>query len=238
MNSGCVTSAETVLISQQSGDEFLRALGGSKDSKAVVMALSPQSLASLAVHFDVDMVTTYKCFKAFFHKLSAEVVASSSSSSSSSSTPPLPVYVYSTSAASNISLIESAAEFVSRFRNSQDPVGAAAGATSTASWEAPPASRALSATHDSLNVLGGAQPETRVPALETKHVALPMLTSACPGWICYAEKTTPASIPYLSTTKSPQQVNNEFGRIFLADDTSILDLFSFPPNPKYRLPGP
>ncbi|NXS94385.1 NARFL factor, partial [Jacana jacana] len=37
--------------------------------------------------------------------------------------------------------------------------------------------------------------------------ALPMLASACPGWICYAEKTHGSFIiPYISTTKSPQQV--------------------------------
>lgn len=36
---------------------------------------------------------------------------------------------------------------------------------------------------------------------------LPMLASACPGWICYAEKTHGSYIlPYISTTKSPQQV--------------------------------
>ena len=36
---------------------------------------------------------------------------------------------------------------------------------------------------------------------------LPMLASACPGWICYAEKTHgPLLLPYISTAKSPQQV--------------------------------
>ena len=38
------------------------------------------------------------------------------------------------------------------------------------------------------------------------YTALPMLTSACPGWICYAEKSNPNTIPYISTTKSPQQI--------------------------------
>ena len=34
-----------------------------------------------------------------------------------------------------------------------------------------------------------------------------MLTSTCPGWICYAEKTHGKMvIPHLSTVKSPQQV--------------------------------
>jgi len=32
----------------------------------------------------------------------------------------------------------------------------------------------------------------------------PILTSACPGWICYAEKTHPHVLPHLSRLKSPQ----------------------------------
>ncbi|ELU42459.1 nuclear prelamin A recognition factor-like protein [Rhizoctonia solani AG-1 IA] len=35
---------------------------------------------------------------------------------------------------------------------------------------------------------------------------LPMIASACPGWVCYVEKAHPEMIPFLSRTKSPQQV--------------------------------
>ncbi len=36
---------------------------------------------------------------------------------------------------------------------------------------------------------------------------LPMLASACPGWVCYAEKTHGHFVlPYISSTKSPQAV--------------------------------
>lgn len=36
---------------------------------------------------------------------------------------------------------------------------------------------------------------------------LPMLTSECPGWICYAEKTQGEYIlPFISRVKSPQQI--------------------------------
>ena len=35
--------------------------------------------------------------------------------------------------------------------------------------------------------------------------SLPMLASACPGWVCYAEKTHgDLVLPYMSTTRSPQ----------------------------------
>lgn len=38
----------------------------------------------------------------------------------------------------------------------------------------------------------------------TNTTPRPILTSACPGWICYAEKTHPHVLPYLSKLKSPQ----------------------------------
>jgi iron only hydrogenase large subunit-like protein len=34
--------------------------------------------------------------------------------------------------------------------------------------------------------------------------ASPVLTSSCPGWVCYAEKTHPYVLPHLSRVKSPQ----------------------------------
>ena len=48
---------------------------------------------------------------------------------------------------------------------------------------------------------------------------LPMLTSSCPGWICYAEKTHSQILPLIDTTKSPQQimgsfVKSNFGDVF------------------------
>lgn len=43
--------------------------------------------------------------------------------------------------------------------------------------------------------------EVATAATEPKK---PILTSACPGWICYAEKTVPHVLPHLSRLKSPQ----------------------------------
>ncbi len=34
----------------------------------------------------------------------------------------------------------------------------------------------------------------------------PILTSACPGWVCYVEKTHPYVLPHLSRLKSPQAI--------------------------------
>lgn len=46
---------------------------------------------------------------------------------------------------------------------------------------------------------------------------LTLLTSSCPGWICYAEKTHGSFIlPYISSVKSPQQVMGSLVKDYLS----------------------
>ncbi|KAK4105601.1 iron hydrogenase [Parathielavia hyrcaniae] len=55
-------------------------------------------------------------------------------------------------------------------------------------------------------VLGGGG-TGREPGLDkgnNKPASPPILTSSCPGWVCYAEKTHPYALPHLSRVKSPQ----------------------------------
>jgi len=53
-HSGCVTSAESVLLEQQSTDEVLARL---RDTNTrVVISVAPQPLAALAAHFAADVV--------------------------------------------------------------------------------------------------------------------------------------------------------------------------------------
>ncbi|CAA6659184.1 unnamed protein product [Spirodela intermedia] len=49
--SGCITSAETVMLEKQSLDEFLSQINS---EKAVIVSLSPQSRASLAAYFNLS----------------------------------------------------------------------------------------------------------------------------------------------------------------------------------------
>jgi iron only hydrogenase large subunit-like protein len=52
---------------------------------------------------------------------------------------------------------------------------------------------------------GGNGPLTsNVNGAASKQPVKPILTSSCPGWICYAEKTHPHILPHLSRLKSPQ----------------------------------
>ncbi|KAE7995247.1 hypothetical protein FH972_000067 [Carpinus fangiana] len=140
--SGCVTSAETVMLEKQSLDEFLANVN---KGKAVIVSLSPQSRASLAVHFGISPLQVFKKLTTFFKSLGVKAV-------------------FDTSCSRDLTLIESCNEFIMRYKQSQSTDN------------------------------------------ERFQSSLPMISSACPGWICYAEKQLGSYVlPYISSVKSPQQ---------------------------------
>ncbi|KAL3927475.1 MAG: hypothetical protein SGPRY_002804, partial [Prymnesium sp.] len=146
--SGCITSAETVLVTQQSTGEFLRCVGSFEH---VVLSISPAARAAIAVHLGMSLRETHGRLSAFFKALGCH-------------------RVFDNGLASDLSLMQLAHEFISRYR-----------ASSTQA-------------HDSTSQ--GA-------------VGLPLLTSSCPGWVCYAEKVVgEAVIPHMSRVKSPQQASH------------------------------
>ncbi|KAJ9311957.1 hypothetical protein DTO271D3_7804 [Paecilomyces variotii] len=49
----------------------------------------------------------------------------------------------------------------------------------------------------------------------------PILSSACPGWICYAEKTHPHVLPHLSRLKSPQAITGTFLKTVLSKSLGV-----------------
>ncbi|KAF1944477.1 iron-sulfur cluster assembly associated protein-like protein Nar1 [Clathrospora elynae] len=57
-------------------------------------------------------------------------------------------------------------------------------------------------------------------AIDTTPKA-PILTSACPGWICYAEKTHPYVLPHLSRLKSPQALTGTLIKSVLSQRYNI-----------------
>ncbi|KAI3456566.1 hypothetical protein Pfo_013229 [Paulownia fortunei] len=140
--SGCITSAETVMLEKQSLDEFLSNLN---KGKSVIVSLSPQSRASLAVHFGLSPLQVFHKLTTFLKSLGVKAI-------------------FDTSSSRDLTLIESCNEFLARYKQSNSADD------------------------------------------EKSKSALPMISSACPGWICYAEKTLGSYIlPYLSSVKSPQQ---------------------------------
>ncbi|NXU11734.1 NARFL factor, partial [Pardalotus punctatus] len=157
--SGCITSAESVLISQQSHGELCKVLAHNKaaaanEQKLVVVSVSPQSRASLAARCKMGVLETAKKLTTFLKSVH---------------------YVFDTTFSRNFSLMESQREFVKRFQKQSED-----------------------------------------------KKALPMLASACPGWICYAEKTHGSFIiPYISTTKSPQQVMGSLVKGYFAEQQNL-----------------
>ncbi|KAF7967854.1 hypothetical protein HWV62_32862, partial [Athelia sp. TMB] len=146
--SGCITSAESVLITLQSHTEVLNVLAANPspaapEHKIPVISIAPQSLASLSAALSsssrtpTDVRRVLRRVQAFCTQALGFA------------------HAFDTTFARHVALREHAREFAER------------------------------------------------RAGEGK---LPMLASACPGWICYAEKAHAEMLPFISRTKSPQQV--------------------------------
>eukprot|EP00514_Thraustochytrium_sp_LLF1b_P006133 CAMPEP_0184519922 /NCGR_PEP_ID=MMETSP0198_2-20121128/6888_1 /TAXON_ID=1112570 /ORGANISM="Thraustochytrium sp., Strain LLF1b" /LENGTH=568 /DNA_ID=CAMNT_0026910477 /DNA_START=115 /DNA_END=1821 /DNA_ORIENTATION=- len=190
--SGCVTSAETVLIEQQSGEEFERA-AKSGNYDVVVVTVSRQSRASIAGHFGVQDVSQVQSQIESVLKQHYNVDA-----------------VVDPSSGGDLALAESAHEFLHRYRT-----------RGTQGWSAPQASAAVSSDEQTFDPLG-TNPIAQVHngAVERRS-ELPMLASACPGWICFVEKSHPEAIPYISTTKSPQQIAGALVKRYIAKQSGV-----------------
>ena len=161
--SGCVTSAEAVLVSLQSHSEVLHALdstpaiklnqnGGIKDapqeSRIFVASVSPQSRASIAATFGVSERTAGYMIEQLLS--GPQGLASGGTYKNGFQ------WVVDTNVAREACLVLGADEVMKTLEG------------------------------------GGTEPQK------------PVLTSSCPGWICYAEKTHPHVLPHLSRLKSPQ----------------------------------
>lgn len=158
--SGCVTSAESVLIGMQSLEEVRRIVDenrtGAAPQRTMVASIAPQCLASLSARHSLSTSSSGTLDDSFvplatlLHRLAYFLRSSFNFAA-----------VTDTTFARHVALREHQLEFTER-RN--------------ATQKSP------------------TQPQ------------LPMLASACPGWICYAEKTHGELLPFVSKTKSPQQV--------------------------------
>ncbi|KAG7019383.1 Protein NAR1, partial [Cucurbita argyrosperma subsp. argyrosperma] len=95
--SGCVTSAETVMLEKQSLDEFLSNIN---KGKVVIVSLSPQSRASLAVHFGISPLKVFQKLTTFFKSMGVKAI-------------------FDTSCSRDLTLIEACNEFIARYRKSQ-----------------------------------------------------------------------------------------------------------------------
>lgn len=226
--SGCVTSAETVLIQEQSYHRLYERLKSHNnvDEDIIAVCLSPQSIASMASFAGTSSNDMFLRVASVIKSLGVQ-------------------YVFDTSSAGDVALIESREEFLMRYRNGRSTL-----------WEKPPHTMAASSNTvylipESGNGIGSRKPKIAehsvslfgsdvndlvrfssssdgsgveksnsspdnengfgndlltVGSAINGNQTLPMLASQCPGWVCYAEKTQPQSLPFISHTKSPQQI--------------------------------
>ncbi|KAK2585786.1 hypothetical protein KPH14_010391 [Odynerus spinipes] len=164
--SGCITSAESVLVSQQCPEDLLRVFQEKvkqhQDEKNgcstfIVVSLSIQPVLSMAQRYELKPEQALHKLAGYFYKLGADVVLDMT-------------------IADDFALLESAKEFVERYK----------------------------------------------AAKEGTEKQLPMLASSCPGWVCYAEKTHGNFIlPYISVTKSPQQIMGSLVKYHLAESMGL-----------------
>ena len=191
--SGCVTSAEAVLISLQSHSEVLNALDSQPqldlcsltnssiakehEGKLFVASVSPQVRASLAATYGVSEKEAGGMISQL---LSGPQGLASGGKHGNGFT-----WIVDTNAMREASLVLGAEEVVESLQSRSN--------------------RKASNDEDGSNTLS----------------KLPILSSACPGWICYAEKTHPHVLPHLSSLKSPQALTGTLLKTVLSRQLGI-----------------
>lgn len=157
--SGCITSAESVLVSQQTYLQLYSVLetnseavkAGVSKPKLVIVSVSPQSRTALAARFGLSAQVATERITAFLKWLGVD-------------------FIFDTNFGRDISLHECSLEFLEYYQKTR----------------------------------------------KTTDTKLPLICGACPGWICYAEKTQPQLVDQLSRVKSPQQIMGTVSKYFFA----------------------
>lgn len=179
--SGCVTSAEAVLVSLQSHTEVLNVLDAYSslnvqslldnpdhgrpppDGKIFVVSVSPQVRASLAAAFGISERRAGRLIEQFFSGSQGLRIGGKRNSAFN--------YVFDTNRMREACLVLGADEVAESISDPSRPK--------------------------------------------------PIITSACPGWICYAEKTHPHVLPHLSALKSPQALSGTMLKSILSKKLNL-----------------
>ncbi|KAL8449874.1 hypothetical protein Emed_002837 [Eimeria media] len=191
--SGCLTSAEGVLLSQQSATEFFSLLSrkqpsvvhahlqqqgddetelNSKRPKVVAISLSSQSIAAVSLYFGCTATVAAGRLSHLFRLLGAD-------------------FVFSMATAEDLALLETQKEFAGRLlEHRRRRLRADEGGEGQLRQETESAEAAAAVE----KVLSSSGP-------------LPLITSYCPGLVLYAEKSLEAPmLAFLSRVRSAQQI--------------------------------
>ncbi|KAL1902899.1 Cytosolic Fe-S cluster assembly factor nar1 [Sporothrix stenoceras] len=185
--SGCVTSAEAVLVSLQSHAEVLRALDAAPGLKLAPSTVSPHSLTVAGLDDPAGPLL---------------YVASVS-----------PQTRANLAAACGPGVTEQQAGYMLEQLLS-GPGGLRSGGAynNGFTWVVD-----TNAARDATLVLGADE----VLQQQQEATKRPLLTSSCPGWVCYAEKTHPHVLGHLSKVKSPQALTGTLVKTTLSRTLGI-----------------
>mmetsp|Transcript_23520 Transcript_23520/g.48187 ORF Transcript_23520/g.48187 Transcript_23520/m.48187 type:complete len:810 (-) Transcript_23520:37-2466(-) len=270
--SGCVTSAEAVLMSHHSVEKLrevafslklnqpLQKIGKFPNRK-MIFTISPASLADLYRHLYLKI----------YHGTSVENDEVQNSITRESLLRKVAAFLHSEFGAAmvidgvvsqRISLMEAASEFCYRFKNqlqmksdddnknnqSNTMTSIALSSTETrfidkmasvnSSVKGDEVMEVVTLRHPPGRIIDGdekcnytATEAGRTPSdlsslLNSKeNLSLPMLASSCPGFVCLVEKTAPAVVPLLSSSKSPMAVAGTLLKAGLWDRDSPDEVF-------------
>ncbi|KAI9487169.1 MAG: iron hydrogenase [Benjaminiella poitrasii] len=203
--SGCVTSAESVLISMQSQEELFKILEQNKlavehnqpqNYRTIVISISPQSRASFAAKYGLTPLQVHHKLVYFFKNIIGAH------------------HVFDIAFTQDLTLIESAREFVDRFRQYMQNGGEALEAAMQQADAEKAAMEEEGKPKARARRRGARADKSGGSAITNQNI--PMLASSCPGWVCYAEKTHGDVLPFISTTKSPQQMMGSLVKDYFA----------------------
>ncbi|KAI4149623.1 MAG: hypothetical protein LQ340_004540 [Diploschistes diacapsis] len=192
--SGCVTSAEAVLVSLQSHAEVLNAL----DAYPSISIEGIQTLREGASR-DSDALRTNGIKekpKIFVASVSPQVRASLAAT-------------YGTSEREAGWMID---QLLS------GPGGLATGGKYGSSFSFVVDTNAM---REVALVMGSEEVSNVLAPGQSMSVKKPVLASACPGWVCYAEKKDPHILPHLSRIKSPQALTGTLLKTVLSTRLGI-----------------
>lgn len=169
-----------------------------EDHRTIIISISPQSRASLAAKYRLTPLQVHHKLVYFFkHFLGAH-------------------HVFDTAFTQDLSLVESAREFVDRFKHYMQNGGEA---LETAMQQADAEKMAME--EEGKPKVRARRRGAKASGAALSNQDMPMLASSCPGWVCYAEKTHGEVLPFITATKSPQQMMGSLVKDYFANKSSL-----------------
>jgi len=262
--SGCITAAESVMVGKHSLPTLRENCLGQygtyhisshnqelhKRDRKIIFTISPAVVADLTRFIYLDREESILSDRSTIDNNTREMAASVFFKLSAFLHQQLGAhFIIDGQVVGDISLLESAYEFIHRYRTSAASASAASGDDKSIIVDLPllnkpgstygegiPHSIAISATetryvttipNDAVTSPASSTTETvhhkpgRVPT-RPNHDSnmLPMLASSCPGFVCFVEKTAPHCIPSLSSAKSAMSISGFIVKHILFPPTS------------------